>query len=248
MSVEDRRAAIDAESRRLTLIAGLLGLAGFTVLGSLRVLGTNGPILADHTPGDLVLALVYMSPYMLTLIVWRTRDPVARGGLLVALGLLSVVASFSAFSLATLILIPASVTIFTAAAWSLRLVENRAIWVAPYFVAGLAGAAAIVFSFVATFVLDPDETRCWALVRLDSGGEQWERRGNVGGSPDRLSIGPSGSEVTYSTCVSDIITISEAARSAGLLAAAAIVIIVASHLGRRWPAGLEPGLVTLDRS
>ena len=233
MSVEDRRAAIDAESRRLTLIAGLLGLAGSTVLGSLRVLGTDGPVLADHTPGDLVLALVYMSPYILTLVVWRTRDPVARGGLLLALGLLSVVASFSAFSLATLILIPASVTILMAAAWSLRLVENRAIWVAPYFAAGLAGAAAITLSFVAPFVLDPDETRCWALVRPDSGGEQWEGRENVGGSKLSLSIGPNGNGVTYSTCVSDIITISEAARSAGLLAAASIVIIVASRLGRR---------------
>ncbi len=191
---------MDKEARLLALIGGGLGLGGAAVLAPFRFVGGDGAIFGEEMFGNAVFALVYLSPYLITLVVARTRDPVPRAGLLLALCLLSVVASASAFSLVTVVLFPASIAIFLAAAWSLRLVGWRGVWVMPYFAVGLVGVAAVVLSFLALFVLDPDEPRCFFGVN-------------------------------YSSCVSDIITSSEAAKAALLLLSAGAVFIFAAKIG-----------------
>ena len=83
------------------VIGGLLGLVAATALGVLRFVLAEGPEAEAQMLGNVAFALVYASPYLLTLVVSRTRDAAARGGLLMALGLLSWAASFSTFSLIT---------------------------------------------------------------------------------------------------------------------------------------------------
>ena len=183
-----------------------------------------------------------MSPFLLTLVVSRTHDPAARAGLLLALGLLSFVASFSTWSLVTVVFLPATGSIFLASVWSLRVVGRRALLVLPYFAAGLVGAAAIVFSFFALLVLEDEETHCWVLIRDASGREEWQPRPNVGGAPYRLSVGMVGPEIEGSSCFSDIITDSEAAKALGILAAASVLVIGASRLpGPAAPGERSPG-------
>lgn len=132
-----------------------MGLAPAVGLGILStVLSGPQPLL-----GSGVMALVYITPYALTLAVSLAGYPPARGGLLLALGLLSLAASFSAFSLVTLILLPAIFVILLAGTTSLSGHNVRV--AVPFFLAGLLGAALVGVSFYALFGLEADEPRCW---------------------------------------------------------------------------------------
>ena len=221
------------------VVGGLLGLVAATALGVLRFALADSPEAEAQMLGNVAFALVYASPYLLTLVVSRTRDSAARGGLLMALGLLSWAASFSTFSLVTVILLPATVAILLGSVLSLRSASGGLLRAAPFFLAGVVGVAAVGFSFYSLFGLESDETRCWALVRGPDGQQAWQSRPNVGGSPHRLSIGPTGAQTIRSTCTSDIITNSEAAVGLGVLAVAATLLIGVSrvHLpqGKRQP-------------
>ena len=230
-------AGIDRQARGLTVLGGLLGVLGATVLASLRLFGDDGPLVADRLFGDAVFGLVYLSPYLLTLVASRTRRPAARGGLLMALGILSLVASFSTFSLVTVVLLPATGAIFMAAIWSLRTPGRRLPLAPSYFVAGLVCAAAVVLAFVALFALEEDESRCSTLTRTEDGTEQWQPRSSQGG-PDQFMM-VSGPGDVRSTCTSDIITNSEGIKALGIILVAALLFVVAARLegeARRHPA------------
>ena len=222
--------AIDRDARRIAFFGGVFGLLASAALGSLRLFGDSGPLAHEGLFGDVVFALVYMSPYLLTLVASRTGHPAARGGLLLALGMLSLVASFSTFSLVTVILLPSTGAIFLAAVLSLRTPGRRLLLAPPYFAVGLICGAAIGFSFVALFAIDADEPRCWTLARVEKGADEWQSRPNQGG-PNRLEIA-SGKGDIRSTCTSDIITNSEGIRAFAILSIAALVFIGAVRL--RW--------------
>ena len=221
-------ATIDRDAHRLAVLGGILGLVAATGLGALRLLGSDGPLLREGLFGDTVFALVYMTPYLLTFVASRTRHPAARGGLLMALGLLSLVASFSTFSLVTVILLPATGAILMSAALSLRAPGRRLLLAPPYFAAGLVCGAVVVFTLVGLFALEADESRCWTLTRLEDGAEEWQSRSDQGG-PNRLAMA-SGTGDLRSTCTSDIITNSEGTRALVSLSVAALLFVGAARL------------------
>ena len=226
------RPSESAAGRRLALIAGVLGLVPAIGLGSLRMVLGEAPEVGVQLLGNLAFALVYAAPYLLILAVSRANDPATRGGLLLALALLSLAASFSTFSLVTIVLLPATAAVFVAAVRSIRSAERRLISAGPVFLAGLACAALIGLGFFALFGIEPDESHCWVLTRVVDEGMEWQGRPNVGG-PHTLSTGLLGPESRRSFCTSDIITNSEAARSLGIVAAGAIVLIGVSMVHRR---------------
>jgi hypothetical protein len=96
-------------------IGAVLGLVPAAGLGLLRFLGSDGPP-DTRIVGALSLALMYASPYLVALMTSRIRSPGARGGLLAPVGLLSLAASFSSWSLVTVVFLPATLFIWLAAA------------------------------------------------------------------------------------------------------------------------------------
>ena len=212
--------------RRLTVIGGILGLLGAAALGSLRIFGDDGPVTSERLFGGTVFTLVYMSPYLLTLLAVRIPQPAARGGLLLALGTVSLIASVSAFSLVTIILLPATVAIFIAGARSLRAPASGLVPAALFYAMGLVYGAVLVLSFAALFFFEADEGRCWTLVRNEEGAEQWHSRPKAEG---RVTIALGQGEIR-ATCTSDIVTVSEAAMSVSILSAGAALFIGTTRL------------------
>jgi hypothetical protein len=183
-------------------------------------------VTAERLLGGTVFTLVYMSPYLLTLLTGRIAQPAARGGLLVALGTVSLIASFSTFSLVTVILLPATGAIFIAGALSLRTPASRLVRFLPFYALGMVFGAVMVLSFLALFAFEADEARCWALVRNEEGAEQWYSRPS---EERRLTVASGPAEIR-GTCTSDIITISEASRSVSILSVGAALFIGTTRL------------------
>ena len=104
---------------RAAVVGAVMGLVTVIGLGSLLSLPDYGPNFALQFAGKIALILVYASPYLFALAASRAERPGTRGGLLLAFGLLSLVASFSSLSLVTLTLLPATIVILFAAARSL---------------------------------------------------------------------------------------------------------------------------------
>ena len=100
-----------------------MGLVPVTVSDYLRFrLLADEPDPTLFLAGHFALTLVYASPYLLVLMASKVRKTNTRGGLLAALGLLSLAASFSLLSPTSptsLILLPATLVIWFAAARSL---------------------------------------------------------------------------------------------------------------------------------
>lgn len=221
--------------QRAAVIAGVLGLVPALVLGLMRLMNQETPEVREQLLGNLAFVLVLASPYLLALVVSRFSNPAARGALLLALATLSLVASFIALSGATLMLLPGTVALFAAAVISLWGAGRLAVWAPLFLVPGMLSAAAIGFSFYALFQMQEDQPRCWVIVEMD-GQEEWyslavpppgepgtmtmgpsgpetRRPGSDSGRPYRRTteMGPFGSGVRKTLCLSDIITNEEAA-------------------------------------
>ncbi len=104
---------------RAAVIGAVAGIIPAIGLDCVRVLNSEPPEVAAQLAGTIAFALVYASPYLLALMASRARDPGVRGGLLAAIGLLSLVASFSDMSLVSVVLLPATLVLWFAAARSL---------------------------------------------------------------------------------------------------------------------------------
>jgi hypothetical protein len=224
--------------QRAAIIAGLLGLVPAVVLGGLRFINQEPPEIKEQVLGNLVFALALACPYLLVLAVARTRDPAARGSLLLALGILSLAASFVGLSGVTLVLLPATIAIFAAAGRSLWAAGSQVYRVPLFLVPGLLGAAAVGFSFYALFLMQGDDPRCWVLKEVE-GREEWQSlpvppRSESGG----MRMGPFGPEVRRSICVGTIITSQEAALGLAGIGAGFLVILAVSRLplqgGQLW--------------
>ena len=230
-----------------------MGLVPAVGLGFLRILNSEAPENAAQIAGNIAFTLVYASPYLLALIASRAQDPGVRGGLLAALGLLSLVASFSSMSLVTVVLLPATFVLWFAAGRSLVASGRPMATSVPAAVVGLLLAATVGLGFFTLWGVQDDEARCWVLYEGSDGQTRWESRPNVGG-PGSLSTGPlrggpalvsDDGGTTWrlehvsghvrSFCVSNIITNAEAAMSIGALATALLTMLLVSHL--RWPPG-----------
>ena len=230
----ERQATDSGRGQRAAVVAGLLGLVPAVGLGSLRFVLAEEPEAQAQVAGNLAFTLLYVSPYLITLAISRTHDPAVRGALLLALGLLSMVASFSSLAGVAVVLLPATVAIFVASVKSLRVADHAVGRAAPTLLAGLVGVAVIGLSFYAMFGLQADEACCWALTRGSDGQDAWLAQPVIGG-PNELAL-RAGPSVSRSLCTSDIITNSEAAFGMGILAVAAFSFIGISRL--TWGASL----------
>ena len=221
--------------QRAAVIAGLLGLIPALGLGTFLFIGQERPEVREQLLGNLALALVLASPYLLALAVARLNNPAARGALLLALGLLSVAAVFFALSVAMLILLPAAIALFVAAFRSLRGAGRQILWAPLFLIPGLLGAAAIGFSFYALFQVQEDEPRCWVLKAVE-GREEWQAMAVPARSDSgTMRMGPFGPEVRRSFCTSDIITNQEGALGLGGVGVGVMVLLVASLIFGRFP-------------
>ena len=241
---------------RAAVIGAVAGIIPAIGLGCVRVLNSESPEVAAQLAGNIAFALVYASPYLLALIASGARDPGVRGGLLAAIGLLSLVASFSAFSLVSVVFLPATFVLWFAAARSLAASGRPLATSVPAAVVGLLIVATVALGFFALWGIQDDEDRCWVLSYDSDGQSRWESRPNVGGpgglNPGPLSGGPAmvsyDGGVTWQRegplkgprglCTSDIITNTEAALGMGTVVAALLAMLLLSRL--RWPPDGHP--------
>lgn len=212
------------------MVGAALGLIAATGLGLLRFFNTDGPEAVSQLAGSFAFLLVYMSPYLIALVATRVQNAGVRGGLLLAVGALSFVASFSAFSLVTVALLPATFVIWFAAVRSLAAAERKLANAAPAALVGLLIAATVGFGFFALSGVQDAEARCWVLVGDPDGQFRWESTPNVSERPTGLSTGPLSGNVFRGHCTSDVITNTEAAMSTGVLAFALLMSLGAAWL------------------
>ena len=126
----------------VAVIGGLLGLIPILIWGATIFLIREGFQLNTSV---LFAAVIIPSPYVLTIAMSRVGDHAARGGILLALGLLSTGVSLLLYFL----LLPATAAILYASAWSIRAGRDRPLRVALFFAAGLFIASSLVLSFYA---------------------------------------------------------------------------------------------------
>ncbi len=214
---------------RAALVGGILGAVPAVGLGILRFTLSEEPEAFPQLAGHIAFTLVYLAPYILALLARAAPNPGVRGGLLLALGLLSLAASFSAFSLATLAFLPATVVIWFAGFRSLA--GARRLWASalPAGAAGLLVAATAAFGFYTLLLAQEEEPRCWAQTWGPDGQSRWEARPGPE-SPGEFRITAIGAGRAF--CTSDIITNTEAAASMGVLVAGFLVMLPAARFRR----------------
>lgn len=210
----------------LAVIAAILGMIPAIGLGPMKFLNAGEPQASAEITGTVALVLLYASPYSFTLMVSRVREPSVRGGILIALGLLSLIASLSILvSGITIVFLPATILIWIAAIRSLRASERTVTAMAVPAVVGLIVSSLVVLGFFMMTTIEEPEARCWELVdghwksqAIDGETYRVDRAG------DRISIGMSGSSGSRSTCISDVITNAEASMTIGVLVVAFLVM------------------------
>ena len=134
---------------KAAVVGAIIGLVPAVGLGCARVLNSEPPEVAAQLAGNIAFALVYASPYLLALMASRAQDPGVRGGLLTAITLLSLLASFSAFSLVSVILLPATFALGFAAARSLAASGRPLATSVPAAFAGMLIVATVALGFFA---------------------------------------------------------------------------------------------------
>ena len=222
---------------RAAVVGSILGIVPAIALGFLRFALSEEPEAIPQLAGHIAFTLIYLTPYALVLIASGAPNPGTRGGLLLALGLLSLIASFSAFSLVTLAFLPATFVIWFAAVRSLtasrRLPATFLTGTLPAAVAGLLIAVTVGFSFYTLLLAQDSEPRCWTQTRGPDLQSRWESLPDPK-TPGVLSATVSGGG-TRSFCTSDITTNTEAAGSIAVLAVAFLVMLPVARFRRADP-------------
>jgi signal transduction histidine kinase len=213
----------------LALAGALVGLAGGLFLGGLRLLNSETPQLRAEWAGDLVFTLIYLAPFILSLVAFRWPKPVWRAAVWGAATILALLGAVTAFSGVSLVLLPAALLLAPAALATLAQAPPR-LWPATILIA----AALVVLVAGAFFLLmaGPEDGRCWELVREPGGEAAWRtapfsQSGVVSTSATGDELG-----VLRVLCSSDVLTAAEAGM--GLLALLAAGLLVA-WLEPRWP-------------
>ena len=228
--MEDVRDA--GRGTRAALVGSILGAVPAVALGFLRFALSEEPEAFPQLAGHIAFTLVYLAPYVLVLIAGAAPNPGVRGGLLLALGLLSLAASFSVLSLPILVaFLPATIVIWFAAVRSLTAARRLSATALPAAAAGLLIAATVGFGFYTLLFAQDAEYRCWAQTRGTDGQSRWESRPDPQ-SPRESSTTISGG--TRSFC-SDITTNTEAAVSIGVLAVAFLTMLSVARFRRTTP-------------
>ena len=217
---------------RAAVVGAVMGLVTVIGSGSLLFLPDYGSNFAPRFASKIALILVYASPYLFALAASRAERPGTRGGLLLAFGLLSLVASFSSLSLLTLTLLPSTIVILFAAARSLTASIRPLTATLTAAVLGLAVAATVGLSLFTLFGVQDRENRCRVSTLNADGQYVWEdQRPNLS-DPDTLTVSVSGGSIR-STC-SEIVSNAEAGMSAGVLAVAFLEMLLISRFRWLW--------------
>ena len=221
--------ALEGRGSGAAALASAIGVVSAIFLGSLMFILSEEPGADEQFAGSVVLALYFVAPYLLIYMASKVRRPGARGALLAVFGLLPFAASFSTLSLVSLVLLPAAFVTWFAAARSFSASVRPMAATAFAAAAGTVAAVTVGLGFYAFLWLGDPEPRCWVLTLGADGEYVWESRPNQGG-PGELSAGPLSGHDRESSCVSDIITNTEAGVSVGLLAIAFVVMILTMRL------------------
>ena len=213
-------------------VGGVLGIVPAVALSLLGFALSEEPETFPRLAGHVAFTLVYLAPYALVLVAGAAPNPGVRGGLLLALGLLSLAASFTSLSLVTLAFLPATFVIWFPAVRSLtaaRPLSAAALAALTGLAAGLLVAATVGFSFYTLLLAQEGEPRCWTQTRGADGRSRWESQPGSQSS-GVLTNAPGGGSRSY--CTSDVVTNSEAAISIAVLGAAFLIMLSAARFHR----------------
>ena len=217
---------------RAAVVGSILGIVPAVALGVLRFALSEGPETVPQLAGHIAFTLVFLAPYALALIAGAAPNPGVRGGLLLALGLLSLATSFSVLSLTTLAFLPATIVIWFAAVRSLTAARRLSATALPAAAAGLLIAATVGFGFYTLLFAQNAEVRCWAQTRGPDGQSRWESLPDpITPGEFSISAGPGG---TRAFC-SDVTTNTEAATSIGILVVALLIMLSVARFRRADP-------------
>ena len=227
----DHSDALEGRGYGAAVVAAVIGLIPAIILGSLRFFLIDEPRDSEQFAGNVAFGLTYVAPYLLVLMASKVRSPAARGALLAVLGLLSLAASFSGLlSLFSLVLLPATFAIWFAAARSLTASVHPLATTTFAMIAGILIATMVGLSFLALLVVQDPEPQCWVLSLSTDGEYVWKARPDLVDQGEVQTITLSGPDIR-SSCVSDIITNTEAGVSLGLLATAFLAMILTMRHG-----------------
>ena len=133
------------------MTGGLLGLVPAAGLAVLRVINEHN-LGWEEVPGNTVFGIIYSLPYVLALITSRLPQAAAQAPLLLSITLLSLLASFSAFSGVSVVLLPATIVLGIATARAYRASQIGLIWHIAYAIGGILATSFFVGSFLALFL------------------------------------------------------------------------------------------------
>ena len=137
-------------SSRLTLVGAIIGLIPALGLSILRTV--NHPSGWELLPGNTVFGLIYISPYLVAIYASRLQSISAQAPLLLAAATLSFIASFSALSGVSIVLLPATVLLAIAAIRTSRASDSSSIRKVVSSLGTIVADALIVSSFLALFL------------------------------------------------------------------------------------------------
>ena len=198
------------------MVGAFLGLAPATVLSMVRAANVNNPFSAEALLADAVFTLIYLSPYLVAIYSSRITRAAAQATPLLAATTASLVATFSATSSISLVLLPATIVLLIASILAFRDTEGGLAWKAVFSLGAIGAAAFIMTSFLVLFLRD--DPGCWQLTKYNNGRTEWQSIA-VPLAGAGISVGPAPENATSheARCSSDVITWPEALGSLGLL-------------------------------
>jgi len=216
--------------RTLVLAGGTLGLLAGLAFGALRLglLHIQQGLPSAPTPpfngellGGLAFGLAYVFPFALSMIALRWRNPAPRAAVWLATAVLALLAAFTTFSIAGLVLFPLPGLFLLLAA---GLAYRTAGWRKIFSILGVAAIIVLIGASAWRVLFSREDGRCWDLIRAADGPNYWrERPFSAFGS---MPAGPGPGQAIASLCSTDVITPLEGALSVGLW--------VLAFLGLRW--------------
>ena len=219
----------------LVLIGGVGGLAAGLYIG-LHRFGLFGaaqdpaagpqPPTADAAIGRIAFLLVFVLPFVISLLALRSQRPQVHAVVWVGAGLFGLVATMFSFSAATRLLLPLP-SILMVVAGSMAFLRPD---VEKSLAVIVLALGLVVVGGGAFFTLFTQEDPvCWAQLRTESGQYSWEER--PAGTADPIVLNdPAVGDVVGWTCTSDVISTQEGWYSLGI-----------------WVVGLSAGMFLLTR-
>jgi len=213
----------DRSGDRMILAGAGWGALVALDLGLLRWFNADmSPQRWAELPGTLALTLVWLAPFALAMIAAHQPQADTRVSLLLAAALGGLaVGVLGPVSMAGLLFLPSVLALAAATARTLRAARLPLMGALGRLAFGLVLVGLLVAAF-ALLIAHPD-ARCWALDRTPAGQVVWH---TITPSPGGQLVGgvqPDGAVREQVSCISDIVTLREAAISLGPLAAVALL-------------------------